>query len=133
MSRSWEDRVDEYVDSPRMRERIKVGSTLVCRILGNSGVYRTQASVGRKKESECTCPSEWYPCKHVAALLETYKRKPRSFADLDKILKGLEKRTTKELVGTIRQMVLESPSALAVLGVKGFERLDEYDPEQEGW
>jgi uncharacterized Zn finger protein len=61
MGRSWEDRVDEYVDSPRMRERIKVGSTLICRIQGNSGVYRTQASIGRKKESECTCPSAELP------------------------------------------------------------------------
>ena len=134
MGRSWEDRVDEYVDSPRMRERIKVGLTVGCRILGNSGIYRTRASVGREKEYECTCPSEYFPCKHVAALLETYRRKPRSFADLDKILKGLEKRETKELMGTIQQMVLESPSVLSVLGVKGFERLEEYDsePEQPG-
>ncbi len=133
MGRSWEDRVDEYVDSPRMRERMKVGSTLVCRIQGNSGVYRTQASAGRKKEAQCTCPSEYYPCKHVAALLETYKRKPRSFVDLDKVLKDLEKREKKDLLGTIRQMVLDSPSALSILGVKGFERLDDYDPEVDGW
>ena len=116
-----------------MRERIKIGSTVVCRILGNSGVYRTRASVGRKKDSECSCPSEWYPCKHVGALLETYKRKPGSFADLDKILKGLEKEGSKELVGTIRKMVLESPSVLSVLGVKGFEKLEEFDPEEDGW
>ncbi len=125
MGRSWEDRVDEYVDSPRMRERMKVGSTLVCRIQGNSGVYRTQTSIGRKKEAECTCPSEYYPCKHVAALLETYKRKPRSFVDLDKVLKDLGKREKTDLLGTIRQMVLDSPSALSVLGVKGFKRLDD--------
>jgi|ERR1700691_16434 uncharacterized Zn finger protein len=133
MGRMWEDRVDEYVDSPRMRERIKVRSTLVCRIQGNSGIYRTQASVGPKGEYECTCPSEWTPCKHVAALRATYKRKPGSFADLEKILKGLEKLEPKELVGTIRKMVLESPSILAVLGVTGFERLEEYDPEEDGW
>jgi uncharacterized Zn finger protein len=133
MGRSWEDRVDEYVDSPRMRERIKVGSTLICRIQGNSGIYRTQASIGRKKEYECTCPSEYFPCKHVAALLETYRRKPRSFADVDKVLKDLEKREKKELLGTIRQMALDSPSVLSILGVKGFERLDDYNPEEDGW
>ncbi|MGD0719182.1 MAG: SWIM zinc finger family protein [Thermoplasmata archaeon] len=125
--------MDEYVDSPRMRERIKIGSTLVCRIQGNSGIYRTQASIGRKKECECSCPSEYYPCKHVAALLETYQRKPRSFVDLDKVLKELEKREKKELLGTIRQMALDSPSVLSILGVKGFERMDDYDPEQDGW
>jgi uncharacterized Zn finger protein len=133
MGRSWEDRVDEYVDSPRMRERIKVRSTLICRVQGNSGIYRTQASVGPKGAYECTCPSEWTPCKHVAALRETYKCKPNSFADLERILKGLEKQEPKELVGTIRKMVLESPSILTVLGVKGFERLEESDPEEDGW
>ncbi|MGI0071273.1 MAG: SWIM zinc finger family protein [Thermoplasmata archaeon] len=133
MSRSWEDRVDEYVDSPRMRERIKDGSTVICRIQGNSGVYRTEASVGRKKASDCTCPSEYVPCKHVAALLETYQRNPRSFVDLDQVLKQLEKRDPKELLGVVRQMARETPSVLAVLGVKGFQKLDEYDPEEEGW
>ncbi|MGC2034985.1 MAG: SWIM zinc finger family protein [Thermoplasmata archaeon] len=121
------------MDSPRMRERIKIGSTLICRILGNSGTYRTQASVSAKGDSECTCPSEWFPCKHVAALRETYKRDPASFADLDKVLKGLEKQEGKQLIGTIRKMVLQSPSALSVLGVKGFKVLDEYDPEEDGW
>jgi uncharacterized Zn finger protein len=133
MGRSWEDRVDEYVDSTRMRERIKIGSTVVCRIQGNSGVYRTEASIGRKKESNCSCPSEYSPCKHVAALRETYKRKPRSFTDPDKVLKDLEKKEKKELLGTIRKMALDSPSVLSILGVKGFERLDGYDPEEDGW
>lgn len=133
MGRSWEDRGDEHVDPSRMRERMKVGSTWVCRIQGNSGVYRTQTSIGRKKEAECTCPSEYYPCKHVAALLETYQRKPRSFLDLDKVPKDLERREKKDLLGTIRQMVFDSPSALSVLGVKGFERPDDFDPEEDGW
>jgi uncharacterized Zn finger protein len=133
MGRSWEDRVDEYVDSPRMRERIKIGTTVVCRIQGNSGVYRTEASVGRKKDSACSCPSEYDPCKHVAALLETYKRKPRSFVDLEKVLKDLEKREKKELLETIRKMAVESPSVLSILGVKGFERVDDLDPEADGW
>ena len=133
MSRSWEDRVAEYVDSPRMRERVKDGSTVACRIVGNSGIYRTQASVGRKKEFECTCPSDYYPCKHVVALLETYKRKPRSFVDLDKALKGLEKREKKELLRILQQMVRETPAVLSTLGVKGFEKLEDYDPEEDGW
>jgi uncharacterized Zn finger protein len=133
MGRSWEDRVDEYVDSPRMRERIKIGLTVVCRIQGNSGVYRTEASVGRKKGSACSCPSDYDPCKHVVALLETYKRKPRSFVDIEKVLKNLEKREKKELLEMIRKMALDTPSVLSTLGVKGFERLDDYDPETDGW
>lgn len=133
MGRSWEDRVDEYVDSPRMAERIKIGSTVACRIQGNSGVYRTEASVGRKKASSCSCPSEYVPCKHVAALLETYKRKPGSFVDVDKVLKDLENREKMELLGTIRKMALDSPSVLSILGVKGFKRLDDFDPEEDGW
>lgn len=136
MSRSWEDRVDEYVDSPRMRERIKDGSTVFCRIQGNSGIYRTRASVGRKKEEhECTCPAaeEYSLCKHVAALLETYRKKPRTFVDLEKVMKGLGKFEKKELLALVRKMAHDTPGVLSVIGVKGFERVEDFDPEVDGW
>ena len=71
MGRSWEDRVAEYVDSPRLRQRLKVGQQISCLIDGNYGIYRTRTSLKRKtKSSACSCPSDDYPCKHVEACFE---------------------------------------------------------------
>jgi len=125
MSRSWEDRVSEYVNSPRLKHRLKAGNRLSCTVLGNFGTYRTEASTGARGAASCNCPSDGFPCKHVAALRETYRLRPRSFIDIVSILKGLEKKESKELAGLIRKMVRYAPEALYVLGVKGFEREDE--------
>lgn len=39
------------------------------RIQGSYGTYRTWVRSGsRGLDSGCTCPSDWRPCKHVAAL-----------------------------------------------------------------
>ena len=134
MGRSWEDRVAEYVDSPRLRQRLKVGQQISCLIDGNYGIYRTRTSLKRKtKSSACSCPSDDYPCKHVEALLRTYKTHPRSFLDLDTtILKRISKMEKPELLKLIRQMIITAPSSLSALGVEGFEE-SERDHEEEGW
>jgi uncharacterized Zn finger protein len=131
MGRSWEERVAEYVDSPRLRQRLRVNQQISCTIDGNYGIYKTQAFLkkkGRKgsSSSSCSCPSDDYPCKHVFALLQTYKNHPRSFLDLDIVMKELSKREKPELLNLIRKMVLTSPSSLSALGVKGFE-----EPERD--
>ncbi len=134
MARSWEDRVAEYIDSPRLRQRLKVDQQISCVVDGNYGIYRTQASLKSKTKSfSCSCPSDDYPCKHVVALLRTYKIHPRSFLDLHAIMKRLVKMEKPELLEVIRKMVVESPPSLSALGVKGFDepRID-YD-EEEGW
>ena len=33
-----------------------------------NGAYRTTARVGRSRDASCTCPSDYWPCKHVRAL-----------------------------------------------------------------
>jgi hypothetical protein len=71
MVRSWEARVSEYVDSERMRQRLKVGDQISCLIDGNYGTYRTQASLKEMSESTCSRPSDYYPCKHLDALMKT--------------------------------------------------------------
>ena len=132
MGRSLKDRVAEYVDSERMRQRLKVGEQISCLIDGNYGAYRTQVSLKKRLESSCSCPSDYYPCKHVDALLETYIINPRSFLDFDVATnKKLAKMERPELLQLIRRMVLASPTSLSALEVKGFETEDEnedYDP-----
>ncbi len=121
MGRSWENRVAEYVDSERIRQRLKVGGQIACIIDGNYGTYRTQARLKQRLESSCSCPSDYYPCKHVDALLKTYHTNPRSFLDFDIVMnKKLSKMEKSELLRLIRRMVLASPSSLSAMGVRGF-------------
>jgi uncharacterized Zn finger protein len=135
MGRSWDERVAEYVNSPRLSQRLKVGTEISCVVDGNSGVYRTSLSLKRPGGSWCTCPSEYVPCKHVAALRETYKLRPRSFADLDGVVKKLASKEKGELLKVIRAMAVAAPTSLSALGVKGFEPAEdsERDEEDEGW
>ena len=131
MARSWEERVAEYVDSPRLRQRLKIDQQISCTVDGNYGIYKTEASLKKRESFSCSCPSEDYPCKHVGALLRTYKNHPRSFLDLEQMIKNkLAKMEKPELLRVIRKMILESPSSLSALGVKGFEE-PERDYEEE--
>ena len=122
MARSWEERVAEYVDSPRLRQRLKIDQQISCAVDGNYGIYKTEASLKKRESFSCSCPSEDSPCKHVGALLRTYKNHPRSFLDLEKTIKNKLARMEKpELLRVIRKMILASPSSLSALGVKDFE------------
>jgi uncharacterized Zn finger protein len=138
MARSWEQRVAEYVDSPRLRQRMRVDQWISCVVDGNYGIYKTEASLkkGRKSSSSssfsCSCPSDDYPCKHVGALLRTYENHPRTFLDLDAMTKRLAKMEKPELLKVIRKMILASPSSLSALSVKGFEE-PQRDYEQDYW
>ncbi len=124
-----EDRAAEYVDSPLMTQRIRYGHQLSARIDGIYGVYRTQAHLGRRMDDHCTCPSDWWPCKHVRALRRTWKANPGSFLNLTRFLKELSLRPKPALIAAIGQMVLLSPEGLSVFGVNGFEG----EPEGEEW
>jgi hypothetical protein len=119
---TFDDRVEVYVDSPLMTHRVRLGRRLFARIQGSYGIYRTWVRSGsRGLDSGCTCPSEWWPCKHVAALDRTWRANPRSFFDADRLLEKLASRPKTELVKTIGRLIARSPEALAALGVKGFE------------
>lgn len=131
MGRSWEDRVAEYVDSPRLRQRVKIGPEISCLIDGNSGTYRTHLHLRGRQAGSCTCPSEYVPCKHVHALRETYKLRPRSFVDFESIMKKLAAKDKPALLKLIREMAVTSPPALAALGVKGFEPPDEEGEDED--
>jgi uncharacterized Zn finger protein len=131
MGRPRNDRIKEYVDSGRMRQRLKVGNQISCLIDGNYGAYRTQVTLKKRLDSSCSCPSDYYPCKHVDALLETYKINPRSFLDYDAMMKNkLAKMEKYELVQLIRQMVLASPPSLSAMGLNGFEEAEDGDEAQ---
>ena len=130
MSRSWEDRVAEYVNSPRLYHRLKWGKVVSCTVAGNGGEYRTRAALRGIKDSECSCPYEGFPCKHIVAVQQTYKARPKTFHDVDALLKKRRRKTADELLDDMRKMIRASPSGLAGLGVPGFEAVDNTDDEQ---
>ena len=126
---TFEERVQEYVDSPMMTQRMRHENCISSQIRGNFGVYRTTVDLKAKKVAgECTCPSELWPCKHVHALRATWDKNPDSFFNLDDWLAALPKEAKESLVESIRNMVLHSPNLLTLFGVPGFEE-DENDED----
>jgi hypothetical protein len=120
------DRALEYIDSPMMQQRLRYGRELSARIQGNYGVYRTRVRIGSLETSSCTCPSEEWPCKHVRALVATWKSNPDSFYNLEALLTGLADEPTGTLIKMIAAMVVVAPESLAALGVDEFVE-PEYD------
>ncbi len=125
------DRAAAYIDSPLLTQRVRYKRQLSARIDGNYGVYRTRLQLGRTAESHCTCPSDWWPCKHVHALPATMDVNPKSFLDLEKFLNKLSTRSKASLLDTIGRMMLVAPEGLSVFGLKGFEL--EREAEEEDW
>ena len=115
------ERAHEYIDSPRMTQRLVHGKQLSAQIDGNFGIYRTHVRLVRSKEAGCTCPSDLWPCKHVHALRATWETSPESFFDLGQFLKGLAAKPKAELIDALRRVLIAYPESLSVLGVPGFE------------
>ena len=115
------DRASEYIDSPLMTQRLVYRRQLFARIEGNYGVYRTTVRVARKLVASCTCPSDFWPCKHVYAVRATWDRSPDSFFDLAAFLKRLAAMPKGELIDAMRQILVAYPESLTFFGVPGFE------------
>jgi uncharacterized Zn finger protein len=135
---TYAERIAEYTDSPRLKQRIRVGKTISCMVDGNYGRYQTRVVLersGKGKEAECSCPSEYWPCKHASALILTYRKSPDSFLDVDMLLDGLKQKGRDELLKLIQKMIAVSPACLKALGVKEFEQEEneEEEPYEESW
>jgi uncharacterized Zn finger protein len=122
-----QDRAAEYIDSPMMTKRLRFKKQLSAQIDGRYGTYRTQVRLTGKIDGQCTCPSEWWPCKHVRAVRATWDKNPESFLDLEQCTSRSCGAAKTRLVAAICQMVLKSPQCLTVLGVPGFEDTTEED------
>ncbi len=131
LTRHPEDRAAEYIDSPRMTQRLRRGKNLSARIAGNYGTYRTQTQIGKRSNGDCTCPSEQWPCKHIRALAATWDCNPESFFDLESFLEGLAGRAKTELLELIAEMALAAPESLRACGVTEFEEDEEYYDEYD--
>ena len=131
---SYAERIAEYTDSPRLKQRIRVGKTIACTVDGNHGRYQTRVVLersGKGRDAECSCPSDYWPCKHAGALMLTYRESPDSFLDVDKLLAGLKQKGRDKLLKLIQKMMAASPACLKALGVKEFEQEGDEDPYEE--
>ena len=134
-----DDRIAEYVDSPRMRHRMQDGDWLVATIDGNYGTYHTRARLqkGRGKPAlrdwSCSCPSEYSPCKHVSALSETWAVNAATFEDLAPRWKSLSTRPKAQLIRLIREVGKVHPGVLRyALGLS--DRIEEFsESSEEDW
>ena len=122
MTKTRDERVAEYVDSPRLDQRVKRGTAISARLHGSLGLYRVHADLKDGDNWGCTCPSEYQPCKHVAALIATYKKRPRTFVDLDQKLRKVRAMSAPELAKLVEKMIAEHPDALESMGVRGFSK-----------
>jgi uncharacterized Zn finger protein len=82
-------------------------------------------------DARCTCPSDWWPCKHVRALAATWETNPKSSFDLEQFLKEFSKRAAKDLLQALAQMMLAHPDCLGSLGVQQFAVDSERDEESD--
>ena len=114
------DHALEYIDSPLMTRRLVHGRFLSARIDGSYGAYRTTARVGRSRDASCTCPSDYWPCKHVRALRATWDANPESFFDLAGYLRTLGSKPKAQVLAVVRDLILAQPEGLGVLGVQQF-------------
>ena len=114
------ERAHEYINSPRMRQRLVHGKQLSAQIDGNGGIYRTYARLGSSEEAACTCPSDLWPCKHIHALRATWETDPESFFDLGQFLKSIGTKPKAELVDALRRVLVAYPECLSVFAVPGF-------------
>jgi len=127
-----DDRATEYVDSPMMTRRLRSGGSVSAQIAGRYGDYRTQVRLTRKLDGACTCPSDFWPCKHVRALRATWETNPDSFLDVQAFLRGLDARGKAELIETVGKIVLAFPQTLGLFGVAGFGETDDGDDDEIG-
>ena len=114
------DRAYAYVDSPLMTHRVHYGRQLAARIQGNHGIYYARVQLGRGIENQCSCPSDWRPCKHVRALRLTWEENPDSFFDLQNFLTQFSTRSKAALLEAIANMAMRAPEGLGALGVAQF-------------
>ena len=122
-----QDSAAEYVNSPMMTKRLRFGRNVSAEIAGRYGDYRTRVELTRKRNGDCTCPSDEWPCKHVRAVRATWKMNPDSFLDVKEFLRGLDTRGKAELIETIGKIILAFPQTVGLFGVAGFDETDDDD------
>jgi uncharacterized Zn finger protein len=110
--RSYE-RGEAYFRNGSIFDTRRQGATLKARCEGSQGgPYRVEVTFDGKEitDAECSCPvGDGGFCKHVAALLLTWRARPEQFDEVEEIEAALERRSKPELIALIKQMLRREP------------------------
>jgi uncharacterized Zn finger protein len=120
--RSYE-RGRAYFEEEAIFDARRQGQTLKARCHGSSAPsYRVSVMLGGKgiAGAECSCPvgSSGF-CKHVAALLLTWREHPEAFVEVEEPDAVLERLGKEELIALIKQMVRREPDLEMLLEAAG--------------
>ena len=107
------ERGERYVRDGRIHDARIQGETLKARCCGSGGSdYRVEVRLDGETivSGSCSCPvgSGGY-CKHVAALLLTFREQPGDFAAAPDIDRLLQQRSKGELIDVIRSLLEAEP------------------------
>ncbi|MBI5516519.1 MAG: hypothetical protein HY909_22230 [Deltaproteobacteria bacterium] len=113
------ERALDYVREGRVFDARRQGSTLRARCEGSDETsYQVRATLDRGlvSQSGCTCPVGGDGrCKHVGALLLTWRLRPGDFIEVDDADTALRRRTRAELIAVIKQMLRQAPDLETLL------------------
>jgi uncharacterized Zn finger protein len=109
----------EYFRSGAVFDARRQGMTLKARCEGSRAeAYRVRVTFDTKgvTSAECSCPvGDDGGCKHIAALLLTWREKPEDFLAVEELDAALEQRSQTELVALVKQMVRQRPELETLL------------------
>jgi uncharacterized Zn finger protein len=95
------------------------GMTLKARSHGSQGrTYRLWASFNSEgiTAADCSCPvGDGGYCKHLAALLLTWRERPEEFRESQELERTLEQRSKEELIALVKQMLKQEPELESLL------------------
>lgn len=138
---SWVDeksfgRGKRYFENGTIFDARKVGMTLKANCEGSRAAsYRLQVTFNNKgiTVASCSCPvGGGGHCKHIAALLLTWRVYPEEFIELPEIDSMLKSRSKDELVTFIKQMLAQQPELESFAGVyfsQGNSKHASFDPK----
>jgi uncharacterized Zn finger protein len=109
----------DYFRSGAVFDARRQGMTLKARCEGSRAeAYRVRVTFDNKgvASAECSCPvGDDGGCKHIAALLLTWREKPQDFLEVDELDAALAQRSQAELVALVKQMVRQRPELETLL------------------
>jgi uncharacterized Zn finger protein len=103
----------QYFRDDAIFDARRQGQTLKARCHGSRDqAYRVQATFNDKElvAAECSCPVGGGGfCKHVAALLLTWRERPEEFTEVEDLDTALARRNPEELIALIKLMLRREP------------------------
>jgi uncharacterized Zn finger protein len=104
---------DDYFQSGAIFNGCRQGRTIKAGCQGSSGgPYHVEATFDDQgiADAECSCPvGDDGCCKHVAALLITWRHQPDEFIEVEETDTALERRSKPELNALVKQMLRRDP------------------------